>query len=508
MSVLDHWHSNLSWRSLGNRLEAMPMLAVVIPVILGIVFANNYYTPIWIVCGGLSFFTIGALYARPYWVSQCYLMLLPILFGMLLVATRTTVASTPYDTPVEMQVSIVSPIAEREGYSVAEGCIEAWIESDVWYDARDRVQLWIRCDSLDYGDRVHIVGELQERVSKFGEYNALMHNRGYVGGVALSEWQILDVEHDRAGGVRRYAIEKLGRYAKDTASHSVVEGMVAGSRSSMPSALRESYSATGLSHILAVSGLHLGIILLVIKLLLTPLKLLHRGHIIADILAVAVLWLFVAMSGASPSVVRAALMFSVLQLVKNSTTNYNPVNALAVAVFVMLFCNPQTLYDISFQLSVLAVLGIVAWGVPIVRDIKFRSRVVNSLLSTFVIGVVATLWTLPVVSATFGNIPIVGVVATPIVLLTAYAIVGCGVMTLLFPHPVAQYFALCAEWMASVQNIVVEWFAKLSFASVEHTLSTPAIAIYYTLFALATLVLWSHKPKKKTDSFSLAQFEK
>ena len=507
MSVLDRWHKGFSMEALRHRLSAMPMLFVVVPVIVGIILENNYDMPILALCSAIVIATVGALYARPYIVSQCFVTLLVTLLGMLLVQTRQDVATTPYDCAVEMQVSIVSPIAEREGYSVAEGRIEAWRADDVWCDARDRVQLWLRNDTLRYGDRVHIVGELRERISKYEDYNALMHNRGYVGGVALSEWQILDIERDRAGGVRRYAIEKLGRYAKDTASHSVVEGMVAGSRYNMPATLRTSYSATGLSHILAVSGLHLGIILLVINLLLSPLKLINHGHIIADMVAIALLWLFVAMSGASPSVVRAALMFSVLVLVKNSAANYNPINALAVAVFVMLFYNPQTLYDISFQLSVLAVVGIVAWGVPMVRKIRLKSHLATSVVSTFVIGVVATLWTMPIVSATFGNIPIVGVVATPVALLTAYAIVGCGVLTLLLPHPLALPFAYCAEWMASVQNVVVEWFAALPCASVQYTLSTPAIAIYYALFAVVTLLLWSRKPKKKTDSFSLSQFE-
>ena len=283
--------------------------------------------------------------------------------------------------------------------------------------------------------------------------------------------------------------------------------MVVGSRHSMPTKLREAYSATGLSHILAVSGLHLGIIALVISLLLTPLKLITYGHIMADILTVAALWLFVAICGASPSVVRAALMFSVLILVRNSTGHYNPINALAFTIFLMLCYNPQMLYDISFQLSVLAVVGIMAWGTPIVRNLGFKSRIATALTSTFVIGAVATLWTLPVVSSTFDNIPVVGVVATPVVLITAYAIVGCGVMSLILPHPVAQYFALCAEWLASVQNSIVEWFAALPFASIEHTISTPAIAIYYTLFAIVTLLIWSRKPKAKKLSVDLSQLE-
>ena len=503
MSV-DYWHREFSWERLGQRLRAMPMLFVIVPFIVGIILANNFFTPLFVLCAGMVVAACGALYARPLWIAYLFSFLLVTLFGALLVQLRHEPATTPYNRAVEMQVSIVSPIAARDGYSVAEGRIERWFDNDCWHEAADRIQLWLRCDTLNYGDKAHIVGELRERISKYGDYNALMHNRGYVGGVAVSDAQILDIEPDAVGGIRRYAIDKLGRYARDTASHSVVAGMVVGSRHSMPSTLREAYSATGLSHILAVSGLHLGIILLVISLFLKPLRLLTHGHVVADILTVAVLWLFVVMSGASPSVVRAALMFSVLIIVKNSTGQYNPINALSFAIFVMLCYRPQMLYDISFQLSVFAVVGIVAWGAPIVRNLGFKSRIARAVTSTFIIGAVATLWTMSMVSSTFGNIPIVGVVATPVVLITAYAIVCCGVVALIFPTPLAEPFVLCAEWLASVQNMVVEWFATLPFASVEHTFSSAAVAIYYALCALVTLALWSRKPKAKI--LSIDQF--
>ena len=508
MSVFDHWHKNFSFETLRHRLWAMPMPLIIIPFIVGIILANNFDTPIEVVCGAIIVAMIGALYSRPHNVAYMFVTLLVMLFGVLVVMLGRLSVSTPYNCVVEMKVDIVSPIVEREDYSVAEGRIKEWQGDVEWHEANDRVQLWLRSDTLRYGDRVHIVGELRERISRYKDYNTLMHNRGYVGGIGISDFQIIDIERDIAGGVRRYAIEKLGRYAKDTASHSVVEGMVAGARYTMPSGLRQAYSTTGLSHILAVSGLHLGIILLVINLLLKPLKLLTQGHILADILAVGALWLFVVMSGASPSVVRAALMLSVLMFVRNSTGHYNPINALAFTILLMLCYNPQTLYDISFQLSVLAVTGIVAWGAPMVRAIRFRRKFIGVVLSTLVIGIVATLWTLPIVSMTFGNIPIVGVVATPLVLITAYAIVSCGVIVLLLPHPIAQPFALLAEWLSSIQNVVVEWFSALPFASIQYAFTPTMIAIYYTLFGVITLALWSHKPTNKRQMLTLSQLEK
>ena len=173
-----------------------------------------------------------------------------------------------------------------------------------------------------------------------------------------------------------YAIEKLDRYASDSTAHSVVEAMVAGTRHAMTPELRDSYSTTGLAHLMAVSGLHLGIVLLVVNVLLRPLCFIHRGHMLCNILAIVAVWIFAILSGASPSVVRAALMLSVLQLSNIISPRYNSMNSLLFTVFVMLMFRPGYLYDISFQLSVLAVVGIagllhcVFYFVPVLNTIS------------------------------------------------------------------------------------------------------------------------------------------
>lgn len=479
-----------------HRLRAVPMLFVLVPFIAGIVVAQSYVMPLWCAIVGSVVALCCAVVALPRSVSYGFVGLALMLMGYLAVEVGARSSAIPYDDLVEMRVSVVSPIAEREGYSVAEGRVEAWMD-DCWHDAKERVQLWIRTDTLSYGDRVHLIGRLRERISKYESYNALMHRRGYVGGVALSNANILGIEHNMTGGIRRYAIEKLDKYASDSASHSVVEAMVAGSRHAMTAELREAYSTTGLAHLMAVSGLHLGIVLLVVNALLRPLCFIHRGHILCNILTIIAVWLFALLSGASPSVVRAALMLSVLLLSNILSPKYDSMNALAFTVFVMLMCRADYLYDISFQLSVLAVVGIVAWGLPIIRCIKLKSAVVKSLITTVIIGVVATLWTLPIVSHTFGNIPIVGVVATPVVLLFAYVVVAAGIFVLILPHPLSAPFGYVAEWAAALQNSVVERFSVLPFASVEYTITTTTLTTYYVVFIAITALVWSINRKKE-----------
>ena len=99
--------------------------------------------------------------------------------------------------------------------------------------------------------------------------------------------------------------------------------------------------------------------MMVIMMLFTPLVLLRHGHRMVTVITIVGVWLFAVVSGLSPSVVRAAVMLTVLSLSMLGAGHYNSLNALAATAFAMLVYRPSYLYDISFQLSVVAVAGIV-----------------------------------------------------------------------------------------------------------------------------------------------------
>jgi competence protein ComEC len=238
---------------------------------------------------------------------------------------------------------------------------------------------------------------------------------------------------------------------------------------------------------------------MVLAVLLMPVLLVYRGNIIHNIVVIGVLWLYVVMSGASASLVRAALMFSILHLAQASSMRYNSLNTLSVALLAMLIYRPYYLYDISFQLSAMAVIGIVVWGVPLVRQLRGMHFVWHSLLATLIIGVVATLWTLPIVSNTFHAIPLIGVVATPVAMLSAYVIVCCGIFVLILPHPLATPFGWLAERAAWLQNSFVEWLSSADWITIDYRLSAGGVVAIYTIFLLITAVVWSKT--KKNDNF-------
>ena len=111
--------------------------------------------------------------------------------------------------------------------------------------------------------------------------------------------------------------------------------------------LRAAYSRSGLSHLLAVSGLHTGIVFALVNLLLWWLPLLRRGHLLRNLLAAACIWIYVAAAGFPPSAVRAAVMFTMLQSALASASEYNGLNALAAAAFGMLLWNPACALSFS-----------------------------------------------------------------------------------------------------------------------------------------------------------------
>lgn len=496
MCALDRSHKSLSFASLGHRLQSVPMFLALVPFVAGIVLSEYYVFPVAVVAGVILLAAVLTVVTISRRVALAYMAMALLFVGYLLAELRHPPITVPYDKSVEMVVSVEGIPSDRGDYRVADGRIERWRSGERWLEADYKVILWLRNDDVVHGDRVTMFGKLSSRLSRNKDYNDLLYRRGFVGGVGVNGYNVISVAHSEPTDMQSSAIRKLDAYAADDDSHAVVVAMVAGSRHDMSAELRAAYSKTGLAHLMAVSGLHLGIVLMVVSVLFMPLCFVHRGHRLAALLSVVAIWLYAVMSGASPSVVRAAIMLTVLQLARASSSRYNGVNVLSATAFIMLVVNPGYLYDVSFQLSVAAVFGIVAWGVPLMRMANRWPWVVSRLFSLFMIGVVATLWTQPITSHTFGNLPIIGVVLTPCVLLFSYVVVIGGVLTLLLPIPVAMPFAVASEWAASVQNGVVEWAAHLPFAAVDYTMPEWGVVICYLVYIAITMLYWSINQKK------------
>lgn len=244
----------------------------------------------------------------------------------------------------------------------------------------------------------------------------------------------------------------------------VVSALTIGEKTDLTPELKAMYSAAGVSHVLALSGLHVGILSCILLWLFYPLTYLKHGHKILAFLVVCLLWFFAFISGLSSSVVRAVVMYSLYTFASFcSEERFSGMHSLVLAAFLMLIYNPFFLFDISFQLSFTAVFSILAFYPLFSRWLCIKNCVLRYVWNTLSLSVSAQLGTLPFILYYFGSFPtyfllanlVVVILAGGILMLTLVALcvasvpmVGSTVMTLL-------------EWCTSVLNESTRWVQQL-----------------------------------------------
>lgn len=190
-------------------------------------------------------------------------------------------------------------------------------------------------------------------------------------------------------------------------------------------------------------------------------------------------------------------MCTVLQAALASASEYVGMNALAAAAFGMLLWNPNWSGDISFQLSFVAVAAILAWGVPLCRRCRTQWKGLNILIDAYLIGLVATVATAPLVSHTFGIVPLAGLAVNPLATALAGVVVLSGALWMLAPVGLlAPAFGFVAGTAAGWINALARMTASLPYGAADYTLGGWQTAAIYVLFALGTAAAWSAEPKK------------
>lgn len=213
----------------------------------------------------------------------------------------------------------------------------------------------------------------------------------------------------------------------DPALSGLCNAMLLGDRTHLDSDVRTDFSATGLSHIVAISGMNFAIIYGVLVVLLQPLLRLRNGRRIRSLVIVPLLFFFALLTGANPAVIRAAFMLSLLDLSQAFHSKSNSLNALAASALVFLSIDPQSLFTPDFQLSYAAVAGILLLQNPILRYLHRRlPKLPRFLASPMAVTLAAQLATTPLVAWHFHSFPTYFLLANIVVLPFVTLVVQIG----------------------------------------------------------------------------------
>jgi len=374
-----------------------------------------------------------------------------------------------------------------------------------------------RYPTYRYGDVLKITGKLEtpEPFDNF-DYKSYLERQGiysviYYPGVEVLDrgqgfkpWQwIYSLRERLSASLARALPEPQG---------SLAQGILLGLRGNIPDSLNQAFSKTGTAHILAISGLNISIVIAI--LLSLGILVFGRQHSTYIWLALVATWLYALLAGMNPPIIRAAIMGSLFLIAEYLGRQGSAIIALAFAAAVMVGIQPQLLWSVSFQLSFLAMAGLVllypyfqAWGrrgvAAIFRDRKALAATGNVIVDGFAATLAAIIAVWPLIAYNLGIVSLVGLPATffslpalPAIIVTAALVAFVG----LFAPLMAQILGWLAWLFLSYFLSVVQGFDALPFSSFQVSI----ISAWYIwgYYAILAGVIASFNYRKQLADFS------
>jgi competence protein ComEC len=371
-----------------------------------------------------------------------------------------------------------------------------------------------RSESLAVGDGMTVYSKISKPYNRGKtnfDYAKYLTNHGFTGttfidsyhwkkqAVDISQLTLTERTKMRLMRFRSSCLHQYQSLGFTNQQYAVMAALTLGDKSSLSKSTKESYSRAGASHVLALSGLHLGILYNILLLLFGGRK--HRYA--SAVIIILSVWTFVLFVGMSPSVIRSAVMLTIYLFVSLLHRDNMSVNTLALAAFIMLLTNPQNFFDVGFELSFVAVLSILLFYQPLYELFNpawmMNHRIIRYFTQIVAVSVAAQTGTFPLVIYYFGRFPVYFLLTNLVVILLATVILYLSVIIFItFFIPVVQeLIASFVVWLVSCMNSVMMTINHLPLSSIEH-LSPSILQVFLMYMTIFTLYLFfiRHTPQR------------
>lgn len=303
---------------------------------------------------------------------------------------------------------------------------------ECWQSLSDQAILYFTGDTLssfDFGDELLIKGNLEYIKDQTNphafNYAFYLRRQGIYlfDFVEKDDFLIVNKYHGYSIKylslkVGDYFEEILQKYISNNEELSMVRAMVIGRREEITAEMESAYQSTGTSHILAVSGLHVGVIFLIFSSIFKSLKYTSVKWIYYS-LVLFFIWSFAFITGSSPSVLRASLMISIVLIAEMLLRKSNIYNSILIPAFALLLINPNLLFSVSFQLSYIAVFGIIYLYQKIYGLIYIENKIINFFWKISVLSISAQIATFPLTIYYFHQFPALFIISNLVAIPTA-----------------------------------------------------------------------------------------
>jgi len=379
---------------------------------------------------------------------------------------------------------------------------------NVWQEVSGKVLVTVyRYPEYQYGDLLDVTGALQTPLSFSDfDYKGYLEHQGIYAIISFPKVEVLEGGHGIAPlawiyNLRANLAQKLAEVLPEPQA-SLAQGILLGMRGNIPADLNENFTRSGTAHLLAISGQNLAIMAGI--LLAIGIWLFGRRYYLYVWLALGVIWFYTIITGMNPPVVRGAVMASVFLLAEVLGRQRSGFAALIFTAAAIVCYNPYTLGDVSFQLSFLAMAGLILIYPAIqnftnkitsarLGDDGFVASSVKMLVNSFSVTLASIIAVWPLIAYYFGVFSLAGPIATflltpvfPIIIVLGSLSMVLGLASL----AVAQFFGWLVWPFLTYMILVVNGLGSPSFASIKiDSLSPVIIIVYYIVLAL---LIWLH----------------
>lgn len=442
-----------------------------------------------------------------------------------------------YQAEQTIVVRINEPPVEKTNSFKTTADIEALHDNNQWKKQHGNIILYFEKGATlpDYGDQMIINKPLQE-IRNSGnpgsfDYKTYCLFQGITHQVYLrrSDWMLLPGKKENSFysviiKSRNLVISVIRKFVSGERETGLAEALLIGYKDDLDKTLVEAYSNTGVVHVIAISGLHLGLVYWLLLILTKPLS--KRSFSwVRFFIIVSALWMFSIIAGAQPSVLRSAVMFSFMALGNVIGRKTSVYNSLGLSAFLLLCYQPFWLWDAGFQLSYAAVLSLIVFFQPVYRWLYFPNKLMDMIWKLNAVTIAAQLLALPVSLYHFHQIPVLFLL-TNMVAVPLSSIILFGEIFLC----VIAVQATAATWTGNIlsklialMNSYIEQMNRVSFSVWDGILISPfqaflllacIVLFFFWLMEKKTAVLWCFSialmgfVALRTESFLKASMQK
>ena len=503
-------------KSINNvTLRSIPLIRLLVPFIGGIYLGSIIsdfeiswmvsLLPLFIVC----LYFLHKRKSTLYFGLVCYITI--TLLGVLIIDQNddridSQVPTALVSVPIRYKATLQDDLSKQSGkqWVSINLKIDSFLSQRGWLKLSFPIQAIIQTkdtiSKISYGSEISFRGSLDTIATNRNpyafDYQQFLFRKGMTHQVfiAKDDWKITDKQNGSlyasAKKLQNRLAGILAKYIDEPKNLGIAIAMILGNKDFIPSALYDAYRQTGSAHIMAVSGLHVGIIVFIVMILLKPMRTRTLwSKMLKAISIITILTCYAFVTGLSISVVRATFMYTSVILIYLLSHQKNIWNTLAGVAFIILIIQPQQLFQIGFQFSFLAIIGIMLFNPLLAQYIKSDNRIIKYALSLITVSISAQALLWPLIIYYFNMFSFGFLLTSLLIIPAAFLIISIGIILLLvdFISPaVGTLVAALLNSILSATNGFVSSVQLLSPISYERIWMSTAILImsYITMMLL------------------------